>query len=649
MDKRSFEGENENVKRQKLDELSESGPLSQEDVVYFQKEAIYRQMSQYKAKVGILTKELKSYSKEYEVYKARLVVLNGWTDQIVALLQSLLNKPVGTVDILSNELSEDEFVKSLESKKEVINGLLSQLINNLPSDVKDQLIELNRANIELKNAKSELISKNELINKNYKDINDRYLELLKSNDRLNSVTIKRINEVKQEEEKVVEVKEEVVSNDDESLKLEINKQNSFIKTQENIINDQLNQLKELKEEISKLNKNNLNVNDIKSSVEYQQVFKEFELLKNQNVELSFKYDSLLETYQLLEKSSNELNNLFNENFKSEKEKIISQFENLEKDLVRIRTSRDELLSKVSILESEKSSSNVIIELKEFLDKQNEIIESLNFKEKNTNVDDTSIESLQKKNSILTQELESLENAFKSISNLNFKKVNNLIELEQNLNKFKIEKQKADQKYFSAMRSKDSILLQLKNLKDLNKNYELKLINLQDLKSISIEEFDNLKNDLINSNKLIELKQKEIDLSIKQKKSLDLKHQEILIKFDTINKKNEALVKENSELINSKTLLKLSNEKLNNSNEVLNKQLDRYKTSTSDSINQEELEQYRSLIYCSLCSKNWKNTAITQCGHVFCESCTKERLDARMRKCPTCNKPFSYNDLLTVHL
>lgn len=64
---------------------------------------------------------------------------------------------------------------------------------------------------------------------------------------------------------------------------------------------------------------------------------------------------------------------------------------------------------------------------------------------------------------------------------------------------------------------------------------------------------------------------------------------------------------------------------------------------------EELENFRTLVYCSLCSKNWKNMAIRTCGHVFCEDCCKERLAARMRKCPTCNKPFSSNDLLMVHL
>lgn len=64
---------------------------------------------------------------------------------------------------------------------------------------------------------------------------------------------------------------------------------------------------------------------------------------------------------------------------------------------------------------------------------------------------------------------------------------------------------------------------------------------------------------------------------------------------------------------------------------------------------EQLEALRSIALCSVCSKNWKDTAIKVCGHVFCNDCAKDRLNARLRKCPMCNKQYSYSDLLPVHL
>ena len=81
-------------------------------------------------------------------------------------------------------------------------------------------------------------------------------------------------------------------------------------------------------------------------------------------------------------------------------------------------------------------------------------------------------------------------------------------------------------------------------------------------------------------------------------------------------------------------------------------LQKYKSNNTNSLLQEDeqqLEALRSIAKCSVCSKNWKDTAITVCGHVFCSKCTQERLAARLRRCPSCNKGFSANDLLAVHL
>jgi E3 ubiquitin-protein ligase BRE1 len=658
-------------KRQKLDELSESGPLTQRDVVYFQKEAIYRQMVQYKAKSSLLEKEVLQYSKDYESYKAKVLILNGWTDQVISYLKSLSSDEQGSegADILAEgqlldvDETDDQLNASLNEKRSILNSLLGKLTSSLPTDVSESLNSLTKERGELKISQKNLLAKNDLLQRNYEDVNEKYLQILKQSERLNSSTIERINEIRQnksenKDESPIENKGKNENNltanqssEIESLTLEISQQKSFIQTQENIINDQISKISKIQDELSHLTKtHSVNSTDVKSSADYQHLFKDYELLKNQHAEHSNKYDALLDNFQSLEKDSNHLKDVFNENFSEEKAKIINQFGTLEKDLIRIRTARDELLTKVSILEVEKSQSSTISELQKHLDSQAGILESLDFKDiKAEPVESNNIESLQRTNSILTQELQSLENAFKSITSTNIKKFTNFLELEQSLNKYKIEKQKADQKYFAAMRSKDSLLLQLKNMKDLIKNYEIKISNLQDLKTVSQDEISTLSSNLANSNKLVELKQREIDQLTKRSSSLESKMKETSAKLDSLQSKYDQISKEKSSLGSTETSLKLANQKLLNQTESLSKQLDRYKSQSSEALNSEELEQYRSLIYCSLCSKNWKSTAITQCGHVFCDACTKERLDARMRKCPTCNKPFSYNDLLTVHL
>lgn len=52
-----------------MQELSESGPLTQADVVYFQKEAIWRQMIQYKQQMMSMRLELIRLQRESDALK----------------------------------------------------------------------------------------------------------------------------------------------------------------------------------------------------------------------------------------------------------------------------------------------------------------------------------------------------------------------------------------------------------------------------------------------------------------------------------------------------------------------------------------------------------------------------------------------------
>ena len=135
-------------------------------------------------------------------------------------------------------------------------------------------------------------------------------------------------------------------------------------------------------------------------------------------------------------------------------------------------------------------------------------------------------------------------------------------------------------------------------------------------------------------------------ALNQKKSMVEK--EIKNLKDIISKQ----AKDNAELVLELQTAKDNSAKMESNLKTTESLLQKYKTNNTSSILQEDerqLEALRSIAKCSLCSKNWKDTAITVCGHVFCHSCTQERLAARLRRCPSCNKGFSANDLLSVHL
>ncbi|WVZ06599.1 hypothetical protein V8G54_019945 [Vigna mungo] len=65
--------------------------------------------------------------------------------------------------------------------------------------------------------------------------------------------------------------------------------------------------------------------------------------------------------------------------------------------------------------------------------------------------------------------------------------------------------------------------------------------------------------------------------------------------------------------------------------------------------QQELEEYREIIKCSICQDRAKEAVITKCYHLFCFSCIQKVAGSRHRKCPQCATSFGVNDVKPVYL
>jgi E3 ubiquitin-protein ligase BRE1 len=65
--------------------------------------------------------------------------------------------------------------------------------------------------------------------------------------------------------------------------------------------------------------------------------------------------------------------------------------------------------------------------------------------------------------------------------------------------------------------------------------------------------------------------------------------------------------------------------------------------------QEELEKYKIMVRCSVCTDRQKDTVLTTCFHVFCKSCLESNLSSRHRKCPGCNIPFDRPNMRSISL
>lgn len=165
----------------------------------------------------------------------------------------------------------------------------------------------------------------------------------------------------------------------------------------------------------------------------------------------------------------------------------AQLATAETNLARIRSNRDELLADKAVMrsayEQERASVQKIKELSEASDHRVKALEIQNERLKLdrasndanvTSPDSISFEELQfrhqdleKKHQMLNNELHSMETAFLSTKKLANQKLNELSAFEEKLQRLSAEKAKADQKYFAAMKSKETRDSEIRTLRIQN--------------------------------------------------------------------------------------------------------------------------------------------------------------------------------------
>lgn len=66
-------------------------------------------------------------------------------------------------------------------------------------------------------------------------------------------------------------------------------------------------------------------------------------------------------------------------------------------------------------------------------------------------------------------------------------------------------------------------------------------------------------------------------------------------------------------------------------------------STLKKMNQE----MKKILRCNLCKQRYKNTIIYDCNHLFCDECIGKMMDSRERKCPTCRKKITRDNIKKI--
>jgi chromosome segregation ATPase len=63
----------------------------------------------------------------------------------------------------------------------------------------------------------------------------------------------------------------------------------------------------------------------------------------------------------------------------------------------------------------------------------------------------------------------------------------------------------------------------------------------------------------------------------------------------------------------------------------------------------ELKDLRDMVMCPVKKTAVKSAVLRQCGHGMCKEALEQRMRDRLRRCPVCNKGFSADDVVDLHL
>ncbi|KAK3302414.1 BRE1 E3 ubiquitin ligase-domain-containing protein [Chaetomium strumarium] len=461
------------------------------------------------------------------------------------------------------------------------------------------------------------------------------------------------------------------SGDTEALKLQYQEATAILEKQKQQLEAALSENKALTEENTSLKIKKESLTD--EEYARTEVFKQF---KAQNEDLIKRINHLEATNKVLREDVEKLRGERTE-WKSRLEteaqvvtlELEDQIQQKEQDLTRIRSARDELLAEVAMRKaSQDQEKQALTHMKELVDAQRDRIAELELElerlrpnevtsmpDPRPNLETLSVEALweqysklQKDFEAINKELPLLEKSYKKSMALAHGKVMEFQALEDRVATLIAEKSKADQKYFAARKDMDIRGTENRTLRAQNNKSSDIIIQLKEVETQSRALIASLEKQIAalkqdHSAAMAERKRLE-QLSAEATRRADSCKSQISSLTDLVRAKDSAVAAMKEQLFRFETEL----EKAKVDVKEITKECNKWKVKCQSNSSEEE-EALRTLVICSVCRSNFKNTILKSCGHVFCNSCVDDRLANRMRKCPSCNKAFDRSDAMTAHL
>ncbi|MCJ1427487.1 E3 ubiquitin-protein ligase bre1 [Sticta canariensis] len=521
-----------------------------DDLERFQKDAIWRQMQEFKRERNTLETRINDLTKRATYHDDHLRVIDAWLSQLLDEIK-ILSDDVDMQDSYSAFPSallttdNSTFEKHLNSRSTEIFSTVSQLfartaasspqvsdlqgrIAQLLANEKGHITELEKYRLE----KVQLVERLE-------HASFRYMVAEKKLDRSKSVTVARLErhaisggrsesgsgfggsaEVSGDAQG--DASKAKIENGDDHLEAEEARKEAvaaFEKQKDQLEaleadNDKLTaQVTTLNNRLSRLSDDDYSRTDLFKHLksQHEDVIKHINNLEATNVQLREEAEKLQKertAYRI--QIENESQSAI-----AEKETQLVQAEN---DLARIRTSRDELIADVTMRKAaqgqERLSMDQIRELASVREERVKALESeverlcLRTDESaclaspRSNLEDLSIDelhnkysNLERQYSMLSSELQSMANAYKKAQALASQKLESFSALEDKTVRLGAEKSKADQKYFAAMKAKEAREQEVRSLRASSSKSSEMVSTLKDAEATTRASIINLEKEL----------------------------------------------------------------------------------------------------------------------------------------------------------
>ncbi|KAF7671402.1 e3 ubiquitin-protein ligase bre1 [Alternaria burnsii] len=677
-------------------------PADSSNLQSFQKDAILRQMREFKREKATVESQLNELEGRSKYHDDHLGIIDAWFDQLVDEIKLLGGDKLPASSAQADAIQavpaallcqdNQTFKKHLSDRKDKILASLTDLFARYPAS-SPEVATLQQKLSELLVTEKDHVVRLQRVTTEKEQLSDRldtathrYLVAEKKLDRLKSAQVQKLEQSAVGTSAAVKEEAPSASNGTEatngtspgpiSEELETAKKQALAEAAKR--KEQLEQIeqenKKLTEEVSALKVKLTGLSDddyAKTDL--------FKAIKNQHEDVIKRINNLEATNITLREEAQKFQAertayriKVDDEVRASLADSASHVSQAEANCARIRNARDELVTKNNVLEaSHKDSKESIEQSKQLVSACDSRIAALESEcerlrlqiaeqqssegQESSGLEDLTPEQLRNKIAklesqckILGNELPSMESAWKKAQAIASKKITEIAAWEENIAKAHADKAKADQKFFAAMKTKGELEQQTRILRAQATKATEVVAQLKEADSLSRSLVDKLEK------QCAEMRSQMDDLST-QHRQLQQKVSENAITSEG----HVSQIAELKKVVEAKDATCLAAKHAQRESETerdklaaqvtgLEKQVQIYKKK-STANQSSEVSTMELLIQCQICKSKLKNTVIKTCGHMFCDQCVQDRLTNRARKCPNCGKAFGSNDTMRVHL